>query len=44
MEKAIEVFVTYLKDVMKKSENTIASYAGDLGKLNSFFGATWNHR
>ena len=36
MEEALELFITYLRNVTKKSENTLASYAGDLGKLVFF--------
>lgn len=36
MDYAIEVFVTYMRNVMKKSENTIASYASDLSKLKKY--------
>lgn len=36
MEKAINAFVVYLQDVMKKSENTKASYYSDLNKMRIY--------
>ncbi len=36
MEKAIDAFIEYLRDVMKKSENTQLSYRRDLMKLRSY--------
>ncbi len=39
MERAISAFVVYLQDVMKKSENTKASYYSDLNKMRIYLGA-----
>lgn len=36
MEKAINAFIIYLQDVMKKSENTLLSYRRDLTKLCTY--------
>lgn len=36
MEKVTQDFITYMKDVKKKSANTCSSYANDLGKFHHY--------